>query len=1588
MDATSQSPTIAPKLEASRRNLLDTSRRNKLINYRASRTVGVDVVGEDPFEVFNSLVVLGRTLTFAGKPDPKPQASLEVAPAGQETLYVHDYGDEASLQHLREKAEQELNSYLGYEETPVNQSDMFLNTNEAESRLKIRLLKTLRDARTIVEESGVNVLFLALGMLEWHEIEDSKLVRRAPLILIPVVLEQKQQKFKVRWDGGEIGCNLSLITLARNDFNVAIPDFTNGNDIDVRAYLHQVSQAILTKPEWKVDTTAVALGFFSYAKFLMYADLDAGVWPQEQSPLDHPILNALLETGFENREAAIPDGEIIDPHRPLQACNEVTSIDGSQTLALMQATNGDSMVVQGPPGTGKSQTITNLLSDAIARGKRVLFVAEKLAALDVVARKMEEVGLRDACLELHSHKANKGAFYKELDRILTLGPPRIEDLSAKMEMLDRERATLNSYCIAANQPFPIRDISPRTCMGRLIQLGPATDGLKIPSFETMKGWSQSDYESQRHTIKELQRLVFVDGPPSDNPFFGSQLQLLIPGDRDRLMAHAADARTAVAQARQLSAALASDLSVPAPMSLLEVASLVTVAQRACEAPPMNGVAVKVETWTTNEEALRALLTAGAELKQTLGKNQFRVRGDAWRKELGDAEETLSKKGGHMISSLSGAVRQARVLADGLVDKPPINDPERIAILQEIRGAQERRAALQEGDAMAAQLFGVQWQGERSDWESLTHLLDWIITLHASVKNGEIPRGLLDFLEGNQSIADIRERSKTIIDITKDAVRKLSALVQALQITPAVEKEKLGTFDAIDEAIAKWLEDPAKLQRVITFNNVCKTASETGLGAFCELAATWRGASNYLLESYERCWYEGVLREGLPTRPELVGFDRARHDALVEDFRHLDDLLLQHNRLRIQRMHLENVPNMLKVGNLGWLNTELKKKRSQAPIRQAMRTAGAAIQDIKPVFMMSPLSVAMYLPPDGPKFDLVIFDEASQIKPEDAFGAILRGSQAIVVGDTKQMPPTSFFDRLTTEVDDDDEDQLAANVTKDLESILALMDARIPPKSAAKRDLRWHYRSKHHSLIEPANAMSYDHRLFVFPNPGGPNERLGLRFHYNPNTVYGRGGSRQNVMEAQDVVRAVQQHVREHPEQSLMVVAFSAAQQRAIQDELDRVTPNDPAILEFLTRHPTERLDVKNLENVQGDERDVVFISVGYGKDDKGFAAMSFGPLLLDGGERRLNVLITRAKLRCEVFTNLKAEDIRIGESPSVGLRHLKSFLEYAETGHLDSSMPSGLEPMSPFEEVVLSGLKSLGYEVHTQVGSAGFFIDMAVVDPEKSGSYVIGIECDGAQYHSSKTARDRDKLRQAVLEDRGWKLHRIWSTDWYHDPKSALARCAEAIEEAKVAKLTIDPEPAVSTPVAVVEREVKKPPVINLLPPYKLSPLQISGGSTALHAFSPQQIADLVVDIAKVEAPVHTEEIIKRLRDAASAKSISQKLRDSIYEGISLAHKQGKISIKGPFVYLTSGEIAARSRAGLKGKNLDFVSDEEIGKAMRQVAEKAYGASEAELATQTCRLLGFERTTGSMQMRISSILRSMVQRGEFSFKEDGAVSAN
>lgn len=578
-------------------------------------------------------------------------------------------------------------------------------------------------------------------------------------------------------------------------------------------------------------------------------------------------------------------------------------------------------------------------------------------------------------------------------------------------------------------------------------------------------------------------------------------------------------------------------------------------------------------------------------------------------------------------------------------------------------------------------------------------------------------------------------------------------------------EQEATFHA-------WAENAPRLQDMVAVNHLTRRMAEGGLASVVAAAEAWPASGQALVDLLHHSWLTALLERAERERPELARFHGSQQAHAVETFRRLDAQTLLVNRARVARHHWERIPREGAAGQVGTLRREFEKKRRHLPIRQLMSQAGHAIQTLKPVFLMSPLSVAAYLPPGSARFDLVIFDEASQVRPVDALGALLRGAQAVVVGDSQQLPPTTFFDKLTEPGSDEEDDDAPA----DLESVLGLFRAR----GAPERTLRWHYRSRHESLIAVSNRLFYEDRLVVFPSPDLGREARGLVFHHLPDTVYEPGESRRrNRGEAQAVARAVLEHARTRPEHSLGVAAFSVSQAQAVRDEVELLRRQDPACEPFFAAHPEEPFFVKNLENVQGDERDVIFISIGYGRTQEGTLSHNFGPLNQEGGQRRLNVLISRAKHRCEVFANFTADDLDPARTAAAGVAALKTYLEAAaRRGAAAEPGPAGAAEM-PFAGRVAEALRGRGHEVRERIGVAGYFLDLAVVDPERPGRYLLGIECDGPNYRSARSARDRERLRAEVLARLGWHLHRIWSPGWFRDPAGELRRLLEALERAK-----------------------------------------------------------------------------------------------------------------------------------------------------------------------------------------------------------------
>jgi very-short-patch-repair endonuclease len=504
--------------------------------------------------------------------------------------------------------------------------------------------------------------------------------------------------------------------------------------------------------------------------------------------------------------------------------------------------------------------------------------------------------------------------------------------------------------------------------------------------------------------------------------------------------------------------------------------------------------------------------------------------------------------------------------------------------------------------------------------------------------------------------------------------------------------------------------------------------------------------------------------------------------------------------------------------------------------------------------------------------------------------------------------------------------------------------------------------------------------------------LGLKFNHVPEGVFDSGGSGTNRVEAKAVCRAIFEHARRQPQLSLGVAAFSVRQQQAILDELELLRRENPETEPFFNDHATEPFFVKNLENVQGDERDVIFISVGYGRDAHGFLAMRFGPLSNEGGERRLNVLISRAKQRCEVFSSITADEIDLERTSGRGVQALKTFLGFAQTGRLDVSKVSSREEQSPFEESVRRAVESLGYEVHAQVGLAGFFIDLAVVDRERGGRYLLGIECDGASYHAARSARDRDRLRQSVLEDHGWIIHRIWSTDWFQRPAEQLRRVADAIERAKTVldeKARHDETPPVSTSADVsIEREtvlsLDAGGLNALAVPYKMACITVPRQSDPCE-LPTRVMADVLFRVVEQESPIHEDELLVRVRDLWNLQRAGSRVQDAVARGVRALLVTQRCLRDNAFLSLPDGGVTVRNREGVDSATLrkpDMLPPAEIRAAVLALIDAHHGATVAETPVAVARVLGFRTTSGALRTVIQEQVGWLVEHALIQQTED------
>ena len=1471
--------------------------------------------------------------------------------------------------------------------------DRRLQTELTADGLQRRLLDLYRDAQTMLEEQGVNILYLALGQLKWFEANDPNTPHFAPLILLPVELERAgaADRFKLSARAEDVEENLSLEEKLKADCSIELPPFGEPDDFDPSKYLDAVAAAVSKTQKWEVLPNAIALGFFSFAKFLMYRDLDARNWPDPAGLLGQPLVTGLMRDGLPAREPLFPDGVHLDDVISVEKLDHVVDADASQTVAIEHVRRGHDLVIQGPPGTGKSQSITNIIATAVLDGKRVLFVAEKLAALEVVKSRLERIGLGPLCLELHSNKANKRAVLEELTRTWKQGKPSLStDLDSTIARLEVQRGILNSHASYLHQSLSPSGLAPFTIIGRLQALGDPPAAARHLILDGAEHWTGEECVRRRNLVVDLCERIARIGVPQAHPWRGVQSESLLKIDLDRILSRIETASAGLLQAKAAADAMAAFLRKEPPSCLSDGEPLLQMGKHLAAAPPLDRQALCHGIWDAGVDGLRDMLDQGIAFSRASREVGAKVIPDVWTQDFRSVRQAVAAHGDSFFRILRADYRQALAKFKGaLTAALPPKILDRLELLDQIIAGQQARSALHAAEASGRTAFGRVWKAERTDWTLARAILNWIEAC-GSAGFGYAAKSTVAAL-GSQEEAQLL--SQNLADRNATVESALAALFAELQFSSQVA---FGSaihgrvpFAELQARFALWLQRPHDLSPWAAYSQRAKLMRGQGLKDLVERLEGGDIAAKEGGTAYDYVYLCQVFREAVRLVPELAQFDGEHHSRHIEEFRSLDRRRLDLARYRVRAAHHERLPPFTgAVGATGIVRGELERKRGQRTIRRLLKDAGSVVQAIKPVFMMSPLSVAQFLEPGAVEFDLLVIDEASQVQPVDALGAIARCRQIVVVGDSRQLPPTRFFQRITTDAPEPEESEDAHfAAARDVESILGLCRARGMPE----RMLRWHYRSRHHSLIAVSNQEFYNNQLFIVPSPRPVASGLGLRFHHVPDGIFDRGGSSTNAVEANTVARAVIQHARDFPQQSLGVAAFGLKQQQAILDELESLRRENPDTEPFFNARATEPFFVKNLEAVQGDERDVIFISVGYGRDRNANLIMAFGPLGAEGGERRLNVLISRAKFRCEVFSSINANDIDLSRATGRGVAALKSFLAFAQSGQLSLPSATGHAIGAPFEESVRRSVESLGYEVHLNVGLAGIFVDLAVVDPAEPRGYVLGIECDGTGYQASRSARDRDRLRQAVLEEHGWHLHRVWSFDWFQSPAEQLKRIASAIEKARstLRQHRVAESPAglaaISEVAPVAGNDIDRQPVNEMVPeaalpfvqPYSEASLEVPLNS-APHEVSVKIMAEIVFEVVRHEGPIHEDEVTTRICGLWGLQRAGNRVHDAVTGATRSLLVQKRCAREEGCLSLPGATVQVRSRANVRSaglKKLEHLPPSEIRAAILSLLKFHHGAAQSEIPTAMARVFGFKTSSPALRTLCDYELKKLLKTG-------------
>lgn len=1555
------------------RKLLDLSLRNSLLNFRRT----------------------GTTVQFIA-PD---LAKLEDAVSAGSDMKILPLPDDMSLTAADSKTFEQQNpnadqlTAIAQSEFEKNRLRSFLKETDLEKVMK----KLHRQAKVSLEENGANTLYLALGFLKWYETDKSEQVRYAPLVLVPVDIVKKLQErcYVLRVRDEETQMNITLLEMLRRDFGITIggldplPEDENG--VDLPLVFSTVRQGVMAQKRWDVEENAF-LGQFSFSRFIMYNDIRSRSDELRRNKVVASLISGKLE--WESNFADITPRQLDEQIKPADMAVPM-SADSSQLAAIYLASKGESFVLHGPPGTGKSQTITNLIANALYNGKSVLFVAEKMAALSVVQKRLEKIGLDPFCLELHSNKAQKREVLSQLEKTLEVGHIKAPaEYDAQAKRVHELRSRLNEIITELHKP--------RACGMSMYQ--------SVVSFENNAqykgavnidtGFVDTCDAAKLEQVRDAIGSVSVCGSEIGG-LAASKLKYYKNSEYSIEIRNAFETAVKYASARVQEAKpafeqLCSLIGVQLDASRKNIIAVGEFAQTLSSTGEFLAGVVNDRTGQFDAEcsafidAINGYKNTKAQISASFEDSVYAFDSDSALLEWKRAEQkwALGKAMGQ-----SKLVKELKIYAK---DQDTVTKDNYVQICQTLSNAKKLAAQI-ETFVNAKTLFSAVYAGENSDTARMSQMLDASIRLREQINT--VSR---DNAAAQSAFTSFAGRYAADRSPQQQLAQCAAAIGKMKQSTASMSGDFSVDFTPLDDSsdyftdflhmLSGFAQDIGELRDRTMLTQARNTLVSLGLDDVDIAYENGDVDEQTILPAFECAFAQGIIISVMNSSPALASFQGAQFEETVRKYAEADEKFKSLTITELVAKLSANIPDASNAskgtGELSMLLKAIKSGGRNMPIRKLFDSIPTLLRRICPCMLMSPISVAQYIDPSFPKFDLVVFDEASQMSTSEAVGAIARGENVVIVGDPKQLPPTTFFD--TNHFDEENEEM------EDLESVLDDCLALSMPS----KHLLWHYRSRHESLIAYSNAKYYENKLLTFPSP---DDRVSRVRWVQVDGYYDKGSSKQNKAEAEAIVDEIVRRLNDENlrAESIGVVTFSIVQQVLIDDMLSARFLEDPKLEEY-ANSMYEPILIKNLENVQGDERDVILFSVGYGPDKDGKVSMNFGPVNREGGWRRLNVAISRARKEMIVYSVIRPDQIDLSRTRSEGVEGLKGFIEFAAKGQ--SALPVRVTDHKAsdngFVRIVADEIEKLGFKVKTNIGCSEYKIDIGIICPDNEDEYLMGISCMGDATLEKTTARDRNILQPSVLKGLGWRMYSVNILDWYDNSEKVIEKLKSEIDTAleEYKNPPQQPQPEQPKPQKIEFEKERSVSAADKCEQFEEITLAKQGKpSEFIKPDSADKIAAQIRSVIDAMAPVSKGQTMKIVFAAWGIANPKPEAETQFY---SIANKCGiKVTSRknddGSFdVYYWRDDQQpdeydkCRIAKGAKGKrSFADICPQELTNAMLIILEQQISMTFDDLVHEVSRLLGFTRTGETTDVQMKKALDYAAEKGKAHTDENGRVFA-